>query len=85
MAKLGDGALRRAPRAAPNPRRPGAAGEATPRDLLAVQLDDRALFLERWHTLMMETLSPDVVAQRKPRAALRNFAEKWEGAPQPRQ
>jgi len=29
------------------------------RDLLAVQLDDRALFLSRWRTLLLEVLRPD--------------------------
>lgn len=79
LAKLGDGAYRRAPRAAQIRDDLAPLEKATPRDLLAVQLDDRAVFLARWHTLMMETLSPAVTAQKKPRAALRSFAEKWEG------
>ena len=79
LAKLGDGAFRRGPRAAQI--RDGLASleRATPRELLAVQLDNRALFLAPWHALMMETLSPAVTAERKPRAALRSFAEEWEG------
>jgi penicillin G amidase len=79
LRKLGDGALRRAPRAAQL--RDGLAPleRATPRDLLAVQLDDRALFLSPWHTLMMEALSPAVTGQKKSRATLRGFVEKWEG------
>jgi penicillin amidase len=79
LAKLGDGALRRAPRAAQIRDDLAPLERVTPRDLLAVQLDDRALFLARWHPLMMETLSPAVTAERKPRAALRTFAAKWEG------
>ena len=31
--------------------------KATPRQMLDVQLDDRALFLERWHTLMLQVLA----------------------------
>lgn len=31
--------------------------KATERDLLRVQMDERALFLERWRTLLLETLS----------------------------
>jgi penicillin amidase len=79
LTKLGDGAYRRAPRAAQI--RDGLAQleRATPKDLLAVQLDDRALFLTPWHKLMMETLSPTVTAQKKSRASLRSFADKWEG------
>ena len=79
MAKLGDGALRRAPRAAQIRDDIAAIERATPRDLLGVQLDDRAVFLAPWHTLMMATLSPAITAEKKPRAALRGFVEKWEG------
>lgn len=53
--------------------------QAVPRDLLAVQLDDRALFLAPWHQLLMDTLTPQVTGQKKARAGLRAFAEKWEG------
>jgi penicillin amidase len=79
MTKLGDGALRRAPRAAQIRDDLAVIERATPRDLLGVQLDDRAVFLAPWHALMMETLAPAVIAEKKPRAALRGFAEKWEG------
>lgn len=51
---------------------------ATPRDLLAVQLDDRAVFLEPWYKLMLTTLSPEVIAAKDVRAALRGYVEKWE-------
>jgi penicillin amidase len=30
---------------------------ATPKDMVAVQLEDKALYLERWRTLLLETLS----------------------------
>jgi len=52
---------------------------ANPRDLLSVQLDDRAFFLEPWHRLLLDTLSPEVTAQKEVRARLRGFVEKWEG------
>jgi penicillin amidase len=52
---------------------------AVPRDFLAVQLDDRALFLEPWHRLLLDTLSPQVTAENEVRARLRGFVEKWEG------
>ena len=79
LAKVGDGAMHRAPRAAQI--RDGLAplAQATPKDLLAVQLDDRALFLQPWHALLLETLTPAALAQRKSRANLRAAAEKWEG------
>jgi len=79
LGQLGDGAYRRSYRAAQI--RDGLAklDQATPKDLLAVQLDDRALFLERWHALLMKTLTPAATTGSKPRTALRTYAENWEG------
>jgi penicillin amidase len=79
LARLGDGAYNHAPRSAQI--RDGLAplARATPRDLLAVQLDDRALFLQPWQARLLETLSPAVTGARAPRAELRRHAEKWEG------
>lgn len=50
-------------------------------DLLAVQLDDRALLLERWHTLLLELLAePDAVAGHPERAEFRRLVETtWSG------
>ncbi len=79
LALLGDGAYRRAARGAQI--RDGLAPleRATPRDLLAVQLDDRALFLKPWHELMLAALTPAATDGKKSRATLRTAAEKWEG------
>jgi penicillin amidase len=53
---------------------------ATPRDLLGVQLDDRALFLARWRDLLLKTLSPAAVAAHPERAELRRLVETgWTG------
>jgi penicillin G amidase len=53
---------------------------ATPRDLLAIQLDDRALFLERWRRLLLDTLSPAAVRQVPRRGELRRVvATTWTG------
>jgi penicillin amidase len=52
---------------------------ATPRDLLAIQLDDRALFLARWQALLMDVLSPAALAGHPARAQLRTLAATWEG------
>ena len=52
---------------------------ATPRDLLAIQLDDRALALERWQKFLLGVLTPEVVAGKSQRAELRALVEKWEG------
>ncbi|HEX4494435.1 MAG TPA: penicillin acylase family protein [Thermoanaerobaculia bacterium] len=53
---------------------------ATPADLLAVQLDDRALFLERWRELLLKTLSPAALQGHPQRGELRRLVETgWTG------
>ena len=52
---------------------------ATPGDLLAVQLDDRAVLLERWQQLLLATLTPDAVGAIKRRAELRRLVARWNG------
>jgi penicillin amidase len=52
---------------------------ATPGDLLAVQLDDRALLLERWQQLLLATLTPDALVANKRRAELRRLVTRWNG------
>jgi penicillin amidase len=53
---------------------------ATPRDLLAIQLDDRALLLERWRGLLLRTLSPAAVQGHSGRAEMRRLVEStWTG------
>ncbi len=54
-------------------------GPIGPRDLLGIQLDDRALMLEGWHALLLETLRPDAVSTKASRAALLEGARKWDG------
>lgn len=49
------------------------------RDFLALQLDDRALFLERWRELLLATLTPDVVRADPRRGALRRAVADWGG------
>jgi len=79
LAKLGDGGYARPNRAAQIRDDLAALERAVPRDLLAVQLDDRAKFLTPWHELLMRTLTPAVAEQKRARAKLRGFAENWEG------
>jgi penicillin G amidase len=79
LGVLGDGDYARPYRAAQIRDGLAALERATPRDLLAVQLDDRALFLAPWHALLMEALTPVATEKKKGRAALRRFAEPWEG------
>ena len=52
---------------------------ATPADLLAIQLDDRALFLGRWRELMLTVLTSEACAGRPDRAELRRLVEGWGG------
>jgi penicillin amidase len=49
------------------------------RELLAIQLDDRALFLERWRELLLGALTPEATAASGPRAELRGHVERWGG------
>jgi penicillin amidase len=50
---------------------------ATPLDMLHLQLDDRALLLERWQRLLLEVLAADSAAA--PRWELRPYVERWGG------
>ena len=50
-----------------------------PADLLAIELDDRALFLARWRTLLMQLLTPEQLAGRPDRAEFRHYVEDWSG------
>ena len=49
------------------------------RDLLGVQLDDRARFLERWRELLLSVLTDDAVAATRSRAEFRELAREWSG------
>lgn len=53
--------------------------KATPRDMLRVQLDDRALFLERWRTLLLGALTPEALARDPRRAELARYVDAWGG------
>jgi penicillin amidase len=52
---------------------------ARPSDMLAIQLDDRALFLDRWRRLLLATLDEEALKNQPRRAELRRLAERWEG------
>ncbi len=53
--------------------------KAAPADLLAIELDDRALFLERWQKFFLEILDDDARAQKKARPELRDAVRQWNG------
>lgn len=80
LAKLGDGGYDLGARARQIRDDLSRLDKATPRDLLAIQLDDRALFLERWRTLLLATLSREAVAADPRRAELKRLVEStWTG------
>ncbi len=76
---LGDGGYGRSARAAQIRDALTPLARATPKDLLAIQLDDRALFLAPWQKLLVATLTPTATAKNKARAELRTLAETWAG------
>ncbi len=79
FAKIGDGGYEQPYRAAQIRDDLAALEHAAPRDLLAIQLDDRALFLARWQELLLATLTPKAVAGNSSRADLLRLARHWEG------
>jgi penicillin amidase len=50
---------------------------ATPADMLRIQLDDRAVFLTRWHDLLVDLLDPDSLRDHPKRAEFRKLLESW--------
>ncbi len=47
--------------------------------MLALQLDDRAVFLERWRDLLLTVLNPKALAADPRRRELRHYVENWGG------
>jgi len=83
LAKLGDGGYysgARASQVRDDLRQLVASGKkAAPADLLAVQLDDRARFLDRWQKFMLTVLSDEAVAKKSVRRDLRDAVAGWDG------
>lgn len=50
---------------------------ATPADMLAIQLDDRAQFLERWQRLLLATLDEEALRDHPKRAELKRLVAAW--------
>jgi penicillin G amidase len=71
LALIGDGSPDRGARAQQIRDALARLEDATERDMLAIQLDDRALFLERWRKLLLEVLDADALAGHPDRAVLR--------------
>lgn len=51
--------------------------ELDEKDLLAIQLDDRAIFLQRWRDLLLEILDEEATAGHPQRATMRELVEDW--------
>ncbi len=80
MARLGDGCYDLGPRAQQIRDRLLALDKATPGDMLALQLDDRALYLSRWHDLLLKTLTPEAIKANPRRGELKRLLEStWTG------
>ncbi len=55
--------------------------KATPKDMLAIQLEDKALYLDRWRTLLLKTLETHATG---PRARFKQLVENtWTGRASP--
>jgi penicillin G amidase len=78
LSILGDGGYDRPQRAARIRDRLAGLENATPADLLAIQLDDRAPMLDQWRQLLLDTLTPEAVAANKSRAELRRQLADWD-------
>ena len=80
LATVGDGGYDRGARARQIVDGLAARGtKLAPADALAVQLDDRALFLTRWHELLIELLDEDAVRDQARRAELKAALGRWSG------
>jgi penicillin amidase len=79
FALLGDGGYRIGARAGQIRDDLFALEAATPRDLLAIQLDDRALFYQRWGQLLLSVLTPEALEGHPDRRELRRLVETWDG------
>ncbi len=53
--------------------------EASEADMLSVQLDDRAVFLERWRDLLLDVLDTETTARHPERAEARRWVDAWGG------
>ncbi len=55
-------------------------GPATPADMLRIQLDDRAVFLERWRAVLLGVLDAASLKDHPERARFRTLVEHWDAA-----
>jgi penicillin amidase len=53
--------------------------KASAAGLLAIELDDRALFLERWEKVLLAVLNDEAVAKNRLRGEMRDAVRQWNG------
>ena len=79
LAKLGDGGYASGARARQLRDGLSTLEKAEEADFLAILLDDKALFLERWRDLLLEVLTPEAIAADPRRGEMREVVENWQG------
>jgi penicillin G amidase len=79
FSKLGDGGYDRGARARQIRDDLRQLQSATPKDMLDIQLDDRALFLERWHQQLLSTLSRPGALSNRERVEFQRRLGDWSG------
>jgi penicillin G amidase len=79
LAKLGDGGYDKGARARQIRDDLRELRSATPKDMLNIQLDDRAVFLERWHTQLLSTLSKPGALSNPERIEFQRRLTDWSG------
>lgn len=79
LARIAGGGYRLAARARQSRDALLALERPTAEDLRRLQLDDRALFLQRWRDLLLSALTPQAVAKNERLAELRGLVEGWGG------
>jgi penicillin amidase len=79
LDRLGDGGYMLGARALQIHNRLAHLEHASVNDMLKLQLDDEAVFLQRWRDLLLRTLTPDAVRADPRRAEVRRFVESWGG------
>jgi penicillin amidase len=79
LGRIGDGGYPAPFRAAQVRDDLAALEHASPKDLLAVQLDVRAPYLDRWQKRLLSVLTPEAIAEKSSRGKLRELVQSWEG------
>ena len=77
LQKIGDGGYDLGARARQIRDKLFAADQFEPLDMLAVQLDDRAIFLSEWRDLLLRVLDDEAVAGDTARQEYRDLVESW--------